>query len=149
MYYSYDHMLTYACHHIGLLRVSGRCSRHLITYTNATSCSKPRLEFSSSTGRFFVRTEVKPTVSVYWNRVVQNIVSQRKPGPVEASGAYVIMHTSIFEAWRQTKHKIIYRKCSFKLLAMHYAARNALLRSFPKDRKAILHAVRTARVRCK
>ncbi len=122
---------------------------HFLTCAHGTfRAGRPRLVFSSSTGRFFVRTNVKPTVSVYWDRTVQDIVAKQGPGPVKAAGAYAIMHASIFKAWRIAKTRRRFsRRC--KLLAMHHAAKFALLRSFPGDRSTIIRAFRKAPKWCR
>lgn len=40
-----------------------------------------------------------PTVSVLWDRAVQEAVINTAPGPTIASRAYGIVHTAIFDAW--------------------------------------------------
>ena len=40
-----------------------------------------------------------PTISVLWDRVVQQAVINTHPGPTVASRAYSMMHTAIFDAW--------------------------------------------------
>ena len=40
-----------------------------------------------------------PSISVLWDRVVQQAVIQSSPGPTIASRAYAMMHTAMFDAW--------------------------------------------------
>ena len=40
-----------------------------------------------------------PTVSVLWDRAVQQAVINTSPGPTVASRAYSLMHTAVFDAW--------------------------------------------------
>ena len=40
-----------------------------------------------------------PTVSVLWDRAVQQAVINTNPGPTVASRAYSLMHTAMFNAW--------------------------------------------------
>ena len=40
-----------------------------------------------------------PTVSVLWDKAVQQAVINTSPGPTVASRAYSLMHTAIFDAW--------------------------------------------------
>ena len=41
----------------------------------------------------------KPTVSVLWDRAIQQAVINTSPGPTIASRAYSMVHTAIFDAW--------------------------------------------------
>lgn len=43
--------------------------------------------------------DLSPTVSVLWDRAVQEAVINTRPGPTIASRAYSIVHTAIFDAW--------------------------------------------------
>jgi len=43
--------------------------------------------------------DATPTVSVLWDRAVQEAVINTSPGPTIASRAYAIVHTAIFDAW--------------------------------------------------
>ena len=48
----------------------------------------------------FVTVEnASPTISVQWDRVVQNAVINANVGPTIASRAYALMHTAMFDAW--------------------------------------------------
>ncbi len=40
-----------------------------------------------------------PSISVLWDRAIQEAVIAEAPGPTIASRAYAIVHTAIFEAW--------------------------------------------------
>jgi Ca2+-binding RTX toxin-like protein len=40
-----------------------------------------------------------PTVSVMWDKAVQQAVINTSPGPTVASRAYAMMHTAMFDAW--------------------------------------------------
>ena len=44
-------------------------------------------------------TDPDPTVSVLWDKAVQQAVIDTSPGPTVASRAYSLMHTAIFDAW--------------------------------------------------
>ena len=44
-------------------------------------------------------TDPDPTVSVLWDKAVQQAVINTSPGPTVASRAYSLMHTAIFDAW--------------------------------------------------
>ena len=44
-------------------------------------------------------SEPNPTVSVLWDRAIQQAVINTNPGPTVASRAYSLMHTAIFDAW--------------------------------------------------
>ncbi|MBE9061332.1 DUF6851 domain-containing protein [cf. Phormidesmis sp. LEGE 11477] len=43
--------------------------------------------------------DASPTVSVQWDRIVQQAVINTNVGPTVASRAYAIMHTAMFDAW--------------------------------------------------
>ena len=43
--------------------------------------------------------DASPSVSVLWDRVVQQAVINTAPGPTVASRAYGILHTAIYDAW--------------------------------------------------
>lgn len=43
--------------------------------------------------------DAHPTISVRWDRVIQQAVINTAPGPTIASRAYGILHTAIFDAW--------------------------------------------------
>ena len=40
-----------------------------------------------------------PTVSVLWDKAVQQAVINTNPEPTVASRAYSLMHTAVFDAW--------------------------------------------------
>ncbi len=40
-----------------------------------------------------------PTISVLWDRAVQQAVINTAPGPTVASRAYSMVHTAIYDAW--------------------------------------------------
>lgn len=44
-------------------------------------------------------TDPDPTVSVLWDKAVQQAVINTSPGPTVASRAYSLMHTAVFDAW--------------------------------------------------
>ena len=43
----------------------------------------------------------RPTVSVLWDRAVQQAVAAERTGPTIASRAYAMTHTAIYDAWAQ------------------------------------------------
>jgi len=56
------------------------------------------LQMSPETQRVTV-TDPTPSVSVLWDQVVQQAVTNTSPGPTIASRAYAMMHTAMFDAW--------------------------------------------------
>ena len=44
-------------------------------------------------------TDPTPTVSVQWDRAVQDAVAATGPGPTIASRAYALMHTAMYDVW--------------------------------------------------
>ncbi|WP_019507819.1 vanadium-dependent haloperoxidase [Pleurocapsa sp. PCC 7319] len=58
----------------------------------------PSLELDSETQLVTV-DDPTPTVSVLWDRAVQQAVINTSPGPTVASRAYAIVHTAMFDAW--------------------------------------------------
>ncbi len=132
--------------------------------STAPPYTSPQLTYNSTDGRFRVVTNVKPTISVFWDNIVQDLVAVTGPGPTIASGAYAVMHSAIFDAWRAHRFsdtrwwkkdlpwrrvkKAHNRVCSLKRLTMHYAAYFALTRSFPRNRATIRRALRRVESRC-
>ena len=43
--------------------------------------------------------DLSPSISVLWDRAVQQAVIKTSPGPTIASRAYAIVHTAMFDAW--------------------------------------------------
>ena len=43
--------------------------------------------------------DVSPSISVLWDRAVQQAVINTAPGPTVASRAYGILHTATYDAW--------------------------------------------------
>ncbi|MEM9204044.1 MAG: DUF6851 domain-containing protein, partial [Actinomycetota bacterium] len=89
-----------------------------------------------------------PTLSVLWDRAVQEAVIEASTGPTIASRAYSITHTAIFDAWAQFDPDAIattigddlqvgaeLRTDEFKAIAMSKAAYDVLVDLFP-DREA-------------
>ena len=58
----------------------------------------PTLEITSDTQLVTVR-DPSPTISVLWDRAVQQAVIDTSVGPTIASRAYALMHTAMFDAW--------------------------------------------------
>lgn len=106
----------------------------------------PKIVYDSLTGRFHVITTKSPTISVYWDKIVHDLVAKARTGPTIAAGAYVVMHSSIFEAWKNAEPGN--EQCSVKYLSMHYAAYYALVQKFPQDEKVVSEALYTAISRC-
>ena len=48
-----------------------------------------------------------PSISVQWDRAVQEAVINTSPGPTVASRAYGILHTAMFDAWAAYDEKAI------------------------------------------
>ena len=48
-----------------------------------------------------------PTISILWDRAVQEAVIDTAPGPTVASRAYSILHTAMFDAWAAYDEKAI------------------------------------------
>ena len=64
----------------------------------ATNSTKVNLQLDPETQLVTVNDET-PTISVLWDKAVQQAVINTSPGPTIASRAYAIMHTAIFDAW--------------------------------------------------
>lgn len=87
-----------------------------------------------------------PTISVFWDRVVQQAVIEASPGPTIASRAYAMLHTAMFDAWAAYDPKAISTQlCDHlqrplsevteanKIEAMSYAAYGVLKDLFPQQ----------------
>lgn len=87
-----------------------------------------------------------PTVSVLWNRAVQQAVIDTSDGPTIASRAYSIVHTAIFDAWAAYDSQAISTQLgddlqrpeaeitiANKTEAMSYAAYQVLVDLFPEQ----------------
>lgn len=86
----------------------------------------------------------RPTVSVIWDRAVQEAVTIERSGPTIASRAYALTHTAIYDAWAQfDPHAVAtsigdslqqpaeYRTDAIKTVAMSHAAHDVLVALFP------------------
>jgi len=49
--------------------------------------------------QFVTVSSEHPTISVFWDSIVQTAVVSSSPGPTVASRAYAMMHTAMFDAW--------------------------------------------------
>ncbi|MEL6481659.1 MAG: DUF6851 domain-containing protein, partial [Pseudomonadota bacterium] len=91
--------------------------------------------------------DASPSVSVIWDRAVQEAVIEASPGPTIASRAYSIVHTAMFEAWAAYdplavgwasngpgQRPLEENTDANKLVAMSYAAFVALIDLFPVQR---------------
>ncbi|WP_201026128.1 vanadium-dependent haloperoxidase [Mastigocoleus testarum] len=89
-------------------------------------------------------SDPSPTISVFWDRVVQQAVIEASPGPTVASRAYAMIHTAIFDAWAAYDPKAISTQLSDdlqrpsseiteanKIEAMSYGAYRVLRDLFP------------------
>ncbi|MEM8622483.1 MAG: DUF6851 domain-containing protein [Pseudomonadota bacterium] len=98
-------------------------------------------------------TDETPSISVLWDRAVQEAVIAEAPGPTIASRAYAITHTAIYEAWAAydplavgwapdgpQQVAAISTSDDDKAEAMSYAAFAALIDLFP-DQRSIFEAV--------
>ena len=87
-----------------------------------------------------------PTISVFWDRVVQQAVIEASSGPTIASRAYAMLHTAMFDAWAAYDPKAISTQlCDHlqrplsevteanKIEAMSYAAYGVLKDLFPQQ----------------
>lgn len=87
-----------------------------------------------------------PSISVLWDRAVQQAVINNSPGPTVASRAYGIMHTAMFDAWAAYDPIAISTQLSDDLQqsasantiankteAMSYAAYRVLTELFPDE----------------
>ena len=88
-----------------------------------------------------------PTISVTWDRAVQNAVIETAPGPTIASRAYAMVHTAIYDAWSAYEDVPISiitedylqrpeaeNTIANKSEAMSYAAYHVLLELFPEQK---------------
>lgn len=98
----------------------------------------PRLEYDTNSGGSIIRTRssYRPTVSVYWDLVAQDLSIAERRGPTVTSGAFVVLHTAIFYAWtnNETVNFPSRRPCVFRRVAANHAAYFSLLRTYG-DRK--------------
>ncbi|WP_372716427.1 DUF6851 domain-containing protein [Novipirellula sp.] len=91
---------------------------------------------------------VAPTISVQWDRAVQNAVIETSPGPTVASRAYGILHTVIYDAWSAYDPRAISTTIRDQLqrpddentlenkrVAISYAAHSVLVDLFPTQRE--------------
>lgn len=107
--------------------------------------TRPELVLDPQTQLVTVEDD-SPTVSVLWDRAVQQAVINTAPGPTVASRAYGIMHTAMFDAWaaydpiaiatqlgddlqQSTSENTIANKTE----AMSYAAYRVLTELFPDE----------------
>lgn len=86
----------------------------------------------------------RPTVSVIWDRAVQEAVTAERTGPTIASRAYALTHTAIYDAWAQLDPHAVatsigdalqqsaeYQTDAVKTVAMSHAAHDTLVALFP------------------
>ncbi len=86
----------------------------------------------------------RPTVSVIWDRAVQEAVTAERTGPTIASRAYALTHTAIYDAWAQLDPHAVATsigdalqqpaECqtqAVKTVAMSHAAHDVLVALFP------------------
>ena len=66
----------------------------------------PELNINSDSQRVTV-DDLTPSISVQWDRAVQNAVIDASPGPTIASRAYGMLHTAMFDAWAAYDPKAI------------------------------------------
>ncbi len=89
-----------------------------------------------------------PTISVIWDRAVQQAVINTSPGPTIASRAYAMLHTVMFDAWAAYDPKAISTQIyddlqrplsevteANKTEAMSYAAYRVLVDLFPGEKE--------------
>ncbi|MBE9061108.1 DUF6851 domain-containing protein [cf. Phormidesmis sp. LEGE 11477] len=101
--------------------------------------------------------EFSPTVSVQWDRVVQQAVIDTSVGPTIAARAYAIMHTVMYDAWSAYSLEAISTQTdddlqrptaehtnANKIEAMSFAAYRVLTELFPEDEnKALFNSLMT------
>ncbi len=108
---------------------------------------KPFLEliFNPDTALVTVDDD-SPTISVLWDRAVQQAVINESPGPTVASRAYGIVHTAMFDAWAAydpiaiatqlgdaLQRRATENTVANKMEAMSYAAYRVLTELFPNQ----------------
>ena len=89
-----------------------------------------------------------PTVSVVWDRAVQQAVIETAPGPTIASRSYAMVHTAIYDAWSAYEDTPISTNLgddlqrpeaentiANKTEAMSYAAYQVLVELFPEQKE--------------
>ena len=97
--------------------------------------------------------DTSPTVSVIWDRAVQQAVIETAPGPTIASRAYAMVHTAMYDSWSAYEDVPISTNLGDSLQrpqaentienkaeAMSYSAYRVLLNLFP-EQKAIFDGV--------
>lgn len=115
-----------------------------------TLASNVSIKVQSETQLLEVVSSGKPTISVFWDKVVQQLVIDSAVGPTIASNSYALMHTAMYDAWsaydptaisttsgdkmQQTKEQMTMEN---KLEAMSVAAFDVLHQLFPSGRPYI------------
>ena len=114
-------------------------------YTESAQSSTIELNLEPDTQLVTV-DDHSPTVSVLWNRAVQQAVIDTSPGPTIASRAYSMVHTAMFDAWAAYDSQAISTQLgddlqrpeadntdANKTEAMSYAAYQVLVDLFPEQ----------------
>ncbi|EDX82796.1 hypothetical protein S7335_1099 [Synechococcus sp. PCC 7335] len=112
--------------------------------------TNPQLVLNPRT-QFVTVEDASPTVSVRWDRVVQNAVINTGVGPTIASRAYAIMHTAMYDAWSAYSTDAVSTQTGDSLQrpasehtdankteAMSFAAYRVLLELFPEAETSLL-----------
>ncbi len=74
------------------------CSESNNFESNQPESNNPELIVDPETQLVTV-DDPNPTISVLWDRAVQQAVIESSPGPTIAARAYAILHTAIYDAW--------------------------------------------------
>lgn len=76
------------------------------------------LTFNSRTGRIRCEADKRPTHSVYWDQIAQDVAAAAAKGPTISSGLYAMMHSAMFDAWK------VSMSSNYRSPARHYGYRN-------------------------
>lgn len=125
--------------------------------------SKLELIYVPKTGRVKCRGGARPTHSVFWDRIAQDVAASAAKGPTISAGLYGMMHSAIFYAWAQScQHE--YRSysptlmdeyepksnpfCTLKKLSMSQAAYHTISSIMPEGRRVAAKAFTTLHSGC-
>jgi len=115
--------------------------------------SNPQLHFNPQTQLVTV-DDNSPTISVIWDRAVQEAVIEASLNPTVASRAYAMVHTAIYDSWSAYEDTPISTNLNDKLQrpqaentiankseAMSYSAYYVLVELFPEQKAIFEHAM--------
>jgi len=125
-----------------------------------TQASDVQLHYVSGTGRVICASDNKPTHSVFWDRIAQDVAASAAKGPTISAGLYAVMHSAIFDAWSVTHNRRpqSYQRygsrsdddsCTLKKLAMSHAAYYTIASIIPEGESLAAQAFNESHAGCK